>query len=106
MLCESKFGYVYQLIINMGKDILFDDNYQHLCKSSQVVMTLIQSHFLYISRTGRHPSQQANRFVWNTQTQQKRSFKGIYSQRNSKKAKSVLTKEERYALSNEWIRRL
>ncbi|GBM28228.1 PiggyBac transposable element-derived protein 4 [Araneus ventricosus] len=42
ILCESKSGYVYQLIIYTGKDTLFDDNYQHLCKSSQVVMTLMQ----------------------------------------------------------------
>ncbi|GBN81315.1 PiggyBac transposable element-derived protein 4 [Araneus ventricosus] len=42
ILCESKSGYVYQLIIYTGKDTLFDDNNQHLCKSSQVVMTLMQ----------------------------------------------------------------
>ncbi|XP_035217417.1 piggyBac transposable element-derived protein 4-like [Stegodyphus dumicola] len=42
ILCESKSGYMYQLIIYTGKGTLFDDNYQHLCKSSQVVMTLMQ----------------------------------------------------------------
>lgn len=42
MLCESKSGYVYQFIIYTGKDTLFDNNYQYLCKSSQVVMTLMQ----------------------------------------------------------------
>lgn len=42
MLCESKSGYVYQFIIYTGKDTLFDNNYQFLCKSSQVVMTLMQ----------------------------------------------------------------
>lgn len=42
MLCESKSGYVYQFIIYTGKGTIFDDNYQHLCKSSQVVMTLLK----------------------------------------------------------------
>lgn len=42
MLCESKTGYVWSLIIYTGKGTLFDDKYKHLCMSSQVVMTLMK----------------------------------------------------------------
>ncbi|GFT08632.1 piggyBac transposable element-derived protein 4 [Trichonephila clavipes] len=40
MLCESKSGYVWSLIIYTGKGTLFDEKYKHICMSSQVVMTL------------------------------------------------------------------
>lgn len=42
MLCESKTGYVWSLIIYTGKGTLFDNEYKHLCMSSQVVMTLMK----------------------------------------------------------------
>ena len=37
-----KSSYVYQLIMYSGKDTFFDDKYQHLCKSSQIVIALMQ----------------------------------------------------------------
>ncbi|GFX54741.1 piggyBac transposable element-derived protein 4 [Trichonephila clavipes] len=51
MLCESKSGYVWSLIIYTGKGTLFDEKYKHMCMSSQVVMTLMEplpnkGHFL------------------------------------------------------------
>ncbi|GFY23758.1 piggyBac transposable element-derived protein 4 [Trichonephila clavipes] len=42
MLCESKSGYVWSLIIYTGKGTLFDEKYKHMCMSSQVVMTLME----------------------------------------------------------------
>ncbi|GFX65927.1 piggyBac transposable element-derived protein 4 [Trichonephila clavipes] len=42
MLCESKSGYVWSLIIHTGKGTLFDEKYKHMCMSSQVVITLME----------------------------------------------------------------
>ncbi|GFS59507.1 piggyBac transposable element-derived protein 4 [Trichonephila clavipes] len=42
MLCESKPGYVWSLIIYTGKGTLFDEKYKHMCMSSQVVITLME----------------------------------------------------------------
>ncbi|GFU35172.1 piggyBac transposable element-derived protein 4 [Trichonephila clavipes] len=42
MLCESKSGYVWSLIIYTGRGTLFDEKYKHMCMSSQVVMTLME----------------------------------------------------------------
>ncbi|GFX76154.1 piggyBac transposable element-derived protein 4 [Trichonephila clavipes] len=42
MLCESKSGYVWSLIIYTRKGTLFDEKYKHMCMSSQVVMTLME----------------------------------------------------------------
>ncbi|GFT11542.1 piggyBac transposable element-derived protein 4 [Trichonephila clavipes] len=44
MLCESKSGYVWSLIIYTRKDTLFDEKYKHIymCMSLQVVMTLME----------------------------------------------------------------
>ncbi|GFT85229.1 piggyBac transposable element-derived protein 4 [Trichonephila clavipes] len=42
MLCESKSGYVWSLIIYTVKGTLFDEKYKHMCMSSQVVMTLME----------------------------------------------------------------
>ncbi|GFX84725.1 piggyBac transposable element-derived protein 4 [Trichonephila clavipes] len=42
MLCESKSGYVWSLIIHTGIGTLFDEKYKHMCMSSQIVMTLME----------------------------------------------------------------
>jgi hypothetical protein len=42
MLCESKSGYIWSIIIYTGKGTKFDDEYNDLPQSSQIVMTLMK----------------------------------------------------------------
>lgn len=42
MLCESKSGYVWSVTIYTGKDTKFDDEYNDLPQSSQIVMSLMK----------------------------------------------------------------
>ena len=42
LLCESKSGYVYDMIIYTGKGTKMNKKYEHLPISSQVVMILLE----------------------------------------------------------------